>query len=281
MPVPDQAAGEAMRRAYAAGTSTPSDWLARPLVVEPFGGPAKQANELLGLVRAGIKTATCSALCWYEAEGAALPAVGGLWAICDADGVPVCLVETTRVEVRRFADIDEAFARAEGEGTDRSSTGAGCTRRSSSPISVRSAWLPGRHCRWCASGSGWCSTRDHLAEPGTRTTRNAAANFGDAQQSHEAACGTQVVFAHLSQPTIGRGRVVLPYPKCLSFRGLWCEAVGSVGQGPSLELQRYSYAQVARSFFNLLPRATFGSGILECVGADPVNRQPRVPGPEQ
>jgi uncharacterized protein YhfF len=39
--------------------------------------------------------------------------------ILDGDGAPLCVVRTTAVEVRAFADVDEEFAWTEGEG-DRS-----------------------------------------------------------------------------------------------------------------------------------------------------------------
>jgi uncharacterized protein YhfF len=45
-----------------------------------------------------------------------LPAVGDLSIILDGEGSPVCVIRTTGVEIRRFGDVDEAFAWDEGEG---------------------------------------------------------------------------------------------------------------------------------------------------------------------
>ncbi len=39
--------------------------------------------------------------------------------VLDGQDAPVCIVRTTRVELRRFGDVDEQFAWDEGEG-DRS-----------------------------------------------------------------------------------------------------------------------------------------------------------------
>ena len=81
-----------------------------------FGGTAEQADELLGLVLAGIKTATSSALWSYEAEGESLPAVGGLSVVCDGRGRPRSLLRLTDVTVSDLDDVSEGHAFAEGEG---------------------------------------------------------------------------------------------------------------------------------------------------------------------
>jgi uncharacterized protein YhfF len=36
--------------------------------------------------------------------------------ILDAQGQPLCVIRTTRVDLSRIGDVDEAFALAEGEG---------------------------------------------------------------------------------------------------------------------------------------------------------------------
>lgn len=77
------------------------------------------ANELGALVQAGIKTATCSLFELYEAEGEALPQVGGLSIIINWNGDPLCVIETTEVQVKPFNTVDSQFASDEGEG-DRS-----------------------------------------------------------------------------------------------------------------------------------------------------------------
>jgi uncharacterized protein YhfF len=83
-----------------------------------FGADAETATELGLLVRDGPKRATASLRSAYDG-GEPLPAVGDLGVILDGGGRPLCVVRTTAVEVRAFADVDEEFAWTEGEG-DRS-----------------------------------------------------------------------------------------------------------------------------------------------------------------
>jgi uncharacterized protein YhfF len=77
------------------------------------------ANELGNLVKAGIKTATCSLVWAYEAENEKLPVAGDLSIITNWDGKPLCIIKTTQVEVKAFNAVDDRFAYDEGEG-DRS-----------------------------------------------------------------------------------------------------------------------------------------------------------------
>ncbi len=74
------------------------------------------ATELALLVRDGPKRATAGLASEYEVGGECLPKVGDLSLVLDGDGVPICVIRTTHVEIRRFADVDEAFAWDEGEG---------------------------------------------------------------------------------------------------------------------------------------------------------------------
>ena len=84
-----------------------------------FGDGPEMADELGALVLAGRKTATCSALWELEAEGEPMARPGEKAVILDGRGEPVCVIETTGVEIRRYDEVDEDFAREEGEG-DRS-----------------------------------------------------------------------------------------------------------------------------------------------------------------
>jgi len=77
---------------------------------------ADMATKLALLVRDGPKRATAGLAAEYEAENESLPMVGDLSLILDGQGEPVCVIRTTQVEVRRFGDVDEAFAWDEGEG---------------------------------------------------------------------------------------------------------------------------------------------------------------------
>ena len=79
----------------------------------------QDADELGALVQAGIKTATCSLVWAYAAENEALPAVGDLSLITNWTGEPLCIIETTEIQVKPFNEVDEQFAYDEGEG-DRS-----------------------------------------------------------------------------------------------------------------------------------------------------------------
>lgn len=133
---------EAYIGATAADTLPPPAW--------SFGATPEQADHLLGLVLAGRKTATASALWEYEAEarsrqgdapdeggthatsgrgrtdtlvGSAvdldldLPAPGTLSILLDGHDAPRALIRTTHVTIVRFGEVDEEHARREGEGT--------------------------------------------------------------------------------------------------------------------------------------------------------------------
>lgn len=81
-----------------------------------FGASAEQADELLGLVLDGTKTATAGALWDYEAENEPLPELGALSIVLDGSGQPRALLETSEVAVVPFNEVDEEHARLEGEG---------------------------------------------------------------------------------------------------------------------------------------------------------------------
>ncbi|HET7270843.1 MAG TPA: ASCH domain-containing protein [Rubrobacter sp.] len=74
------------------------------------------ADELGALIADGTKTATCSALWEYETEVEPLPEVGLKTIVLDGNGNPLCIVETTEVEVRPYDEVDAQFAYEEGEG---------------------------------------------------------------------------------------------------------------------------------------------------------------------
>ncbi|MGK7947540.1 MAG: ASCH domain-containing protein [Xenococcaceae cyanobacterium] len=76
-----------------------------------FGGCPQMADRLSNLVVRGIKTATCSR---YFGENI-LDSMG-LSIILDGNENPLCIIETYEITVRRYQDIDEEFAIAEGEG---------------------------------------------------------------------------------------------------------------------------------------------------------------------
>ena len=95
----------------------PACW--RDLEQGAFGDTPQMADELLALVLEGKKTATCSALRDHAAEGRPVPKVGERWVVLDGRGRPACVAETSEVVIKRFDEVDAAFAWDEGEG-DRS-----------------------------------------------------------------------------------------------------------------------------------------------------------------
>jgi len=88
-------------------------------MAEGWGDSPRLADELGALIVAGTKTATCSALWEYETESEPVPEAGGKTIVLDGNGDPLCIVETTEVEVRSYGEVDAQFAYEEGEG-DRS-----------------------------------------------------------------------------------------------------------------------------------------------------------------
>ena len=81
-----------------------------------FGDDQAMADELAELVLAGRKRATASLLWAYESENEPLPVLGGLSIVTLWSGEPVCVIETTSVEVVPFGRVTEDFAATEGEG---------------------------------------------------------------------------------------------------------------------------------------------------------------------
>jgi uncharacterized protein YhfF len=88
-------------------------------LAEKFGDSPQMANELGALVVSGAKTATCSAFWEWEAEGSSLPEIGQKSIVLNGNDDPLCIIETTEVEVRSYNEVDAQFAYEEGEG-DRS-----------------------------------------------------------------------------------------------------------------------------------------------------------------
>lgn len=84
-----------------------------------FGDSPELNARLLALVRSGRKTATCEARRAFAPEGAeTMPEVGRRDIALDWQGRPALLLETTEVTLRRFDEVDAAFALDEGENDD-------------------------------------------------------------------------------------------------------------------------------------------------------------------
>ncbi|MDH4124396.1 MAG: ASCH domain-containing protein [Gammaproteobacteria bacterium] len=88
------------------------------LVTFTFGDNVDLCTKLLHLVRSGRKTATCEALRKFAAGKEHMPVVGRRDVALNWDGTPALLIETTEVTEKRFCDVDESFALAEGEHDD-------------------------------------------------------------------------------------------------------------------------------------------------------------------
>lgn len=73
-------------------------------------------RELVDLVLAGTKTATAGLMVEMELDNETVPFAGMREAVIDADGRFVAEIETTECRVLRMVDVDDAFARDEGEG---------------------------------------------------------------------------------------------------------------------------------------------------------------------
>ena len=88
----------------------------RDAVTFAFGDSPELADELLALVLAGRKTATCAALASFGEDGEPMPGIGRRDVVLDGRGRPAVVIETVELTVRRFDEVDAAFAEDEGEG---------------------------------------------------------------------------------------------------------------------------------------------------------------------
>lgn len=85
-------------------------------VAEQFGDNPELASTLGALVVSGVKTATCSAVWEWEAEGKPIPEVGLKTIVLDGNNAPLCVIETTEIEIHPFNEVSARFAADEGEG---------------------------------------------------------------------------------------------------------------------------------------------------------------------
>lgn len=90
-----------------------------PTAIETrFGDSPALSATLIDLIRSGQKTATVSALHFYEDDGDPLPETGQLQLILSFDGEPELIVEITECTIRPFSAVDWDFAKLEGENDD-------------------------------------------------------------------------------------------------------------------------------------------------------------------
>jgi uncharacterized protein YhfF len=81
-----------------------------------FGDTAALADAQAELVLAGVKRAHATLRRDFQKELDPLPQIGDHLVVLDGAGTPRAIVRNTHVELRHFADIDDAFAFEAGEG---------------------------------------------------------------------------------------------------------------------------------------------------------------------
>lgn len=74
------------------------------------------ANDLAELVKQGVKRATTGLYYLYEVDDETLPKVGELNIIIDWQGKGKCIIEMKKVTLLPFKEVNEEFAKIEGEG---------------------------------------------------------------------------------------------------------------------------------------------------------------------
>ena len=81
-----------------------------------FDDNETDANALGDLVLQGQKRATAGLLWTNEINNKPIPRVGDLSVVTNWQQEPLCIIETTRVEIVPFEEVSETFAAVEGEG---------------------------------------------------------------------------------------------------------------------------------------------------------------------
>ncbi len=84
--------------------------------IDHFCDNELDANVCAELVLEGKKVGTCGALISYEKDNVPLPQKGNLWIITDWFGEAKCIIETQKTFLCKFNEVDEAWAKMEGEG---------------------------------------------------------------------------------------------------------------------------------------------------------------------
>ncbi|MEG0176956.1 ASCH domain-containing protein [Anaerorhabdus sp.] len=75
-------------------------------------------DKLLDLVVQGKKRATASCNRLYELNIDPLPEIGGYSVLLDSNGDAKCIIQTTSLTYVPFKEVDEVFAKKEGEGDE-------------------------------------------------------------------------------------------------------------------------------------------------------------------
>jgi uncharacterized protein YhfF len=88
----------------------------RGYCAEKWGDYREMAEELGELIADGVKTAACSSVWEWEAEGRSIPEVGMITVVLSWDDDPLCIIETIEVDIKPYNQVDARFAHEEGEG---------------------------------------------------------------------------------------------------------------------------------------------------------------------
>lgn len=80
-----------------------------------FGDTPELQTALADLVVTGPKRATTSLLRWYDSGEAVMPVAGDYGVVVDGADRARCIIRTTRVDIRPYESVDEAYAFDEGE----------------------------------------------------------------------------------------------------------------------------------------------------------------------
>lgn len=83
-----------------------------------FGDSRALCDEILALIRAGRKTATCEAMRVYTDGGDAMPETGRRDVALNWDGTPALMLETVEVSIRGWDEMDAELVAAQGEFRD-------------------------------------------------------------------------------------------------------------------------------------------------------------------
>ena len=86
------------------------------LPITQFGLSAVDMDSTALEVLQGDKRATTGLHAYYRHDHEPLPQIGNRSMVQDSRGRDIAIIEVTRVEIRRYCDVDATYAAIEGEG---------------------------------------------------------------------------------------------------------------------------------------------------------------------
>jgi len=111
---PENVIEQRVREYWNSFTADNPEYEGRSYEVWQFGYGDYQADQLLGLVRQGVKRATSSALEVYGADEK-VPEAGDLSVVTFGNGLPGCIIETQEIIIKKYKEITADEAALEGE----------------------------------------------------------------------------------------------------------------------------------------------------------------------